>query len=118
MSTLEALARARELLQAERETLFISESLADGSIPDPEAAALIGDYDEVIEALAKRLPDASERTDDNDYLSSLIDRSGLSTRAVAKRIGIDAGELRGYLSGRRPWPYPVQFAIEALAFNR
>lgn len=64
---------------------------------------------------APYLPDAATITESPDYLSGLIDQSGMSTRAVARQIGVDSGELRGYLSGRRHWPYPVQYTIEALA---
>lgn len=52
---------------------------------------------------------------DLGYFRGICERTQLSTRKLAARIGIDDGELRGYLSGRRGWPYVVQFAIEQLA---
>ena len=52
------------------------------------------------------------------YLRSLIEQSGLSQRECAKRIGVGERTMRQYLatSGRQDEaPYPVQFALEALA---
>jgi hypothetical protein len=54
-------------------------------------------------------------TDDVEYFRKLCEATGLSSRAIARRIGVDAGQFRGYLSGARTWPYVVQFAVERLA---
>lgn len=64
-------------------------------------------------------PDASNHNPDPAYLRGLLARAGLSQRAAARRIGISDRVMRYYLTdesaGYRPAPYPVQFALEALA---
>lgn len=125
---MKAIDEACKLLQRERDALLESES-GPGSGPVYSTPAQLHDdvledlmdYDEAIAALRLMeealLPQAKLRTFDSDYLSGLIIKSHMSTRAVARQIGIDDGELRGYLSGRRAWPYPVQFAIELLSMS-
>lgn len=54
-------------------------------------------------------------TDDLEYFRKLCKATGLSSRAIAARIGVDDGQFRSYLSGRSTWPYVVQFAVERLA---
>lgn len=66
-------------------------------------------------------PDANQYNADPVYLRSLIERAGLSQRAAAKRIGVGERAMRSYLSDRsnvtaQPAPYPVQYALEMLAF--
>jgi transcriptional regulator with XRE-family HTH domain len=65
------------------------------------------------------IPDASKHDPRPEYLRALIAASGLSQRQVAKRIGVSERMVRYYLAeesaDHRPAPYPVQFAIEALA---
>lgn len=73
-------------------------------------------------------PDASLHDPAPDYLRSLIARSGLSQRGAARAIGVSERAIRQYLAGRRRLadgrvlpvlaPYPVQFALEALALAR
>jgi transcriptional regulator with XRE-family HTH domain len=66
-------------------------------------------------------PDAQIHHNTNpDYLRQLLEATGLSQRAVARRIGVSDRVLRYYLSDPdsdtwRPMPYPEQYAIEALA---
>lgn len=60
----------------------------------------------------------TQRNTDPRYLRGLMERAGLSTRAAARRIGVDSGHLRAYLrepDPKVPCPYPVQVALEALA---
>lgn len=63
-------------------------------------------------------PDATQHDPTPEYMRYLVERTGLSQREVAKRIGIDDRSIRYYLShgeNRRVAPYPVQFALECLA---
>jgi len=66
-------------------------------------------------------PDARLHDPDPDYLRSLIERSGLSQRGAARAIGVSERMMRAYLadpataSTAAAAPYPVQFALEALA---
>jgi transcriptional regulator with XRE-family HTH domain len=64
-------------------------------------------------------PDATKHNPSPDYLRALLDRAGVSQRAAARRIGVSERVMRYYLAdeaaGYRPAPYPVQFALEALA---
>ena len=64
-------------------------------------------------------PDASKHDPRPEYLRALLQQAGLSQRAAARRIGISDRVMRYYLAdeyaGYRPAPYPVQFALEALA---
>ena len=64
-------------------------------------------------------PDASKHNPRPEYLRALLQQAGLSQRAAARRIGISDRVMRYYLAdesaGYRTAPYPVQFALEALA---
>lgn len=65
-------------------------------------------------------PDSSRYNPDPEYLRSLIVRAGLTQAEAARRIGISERILRQYLADRDAItavdaPYPVQFALEALA---
>ena len=65
-------------------------------------------------------PDASKHDPRPEYLRALVDRTGLSQRATAERIGISDRLLRYYLApeisgDRRVAPYPVQYALEQLS---
>jgi transcriptional regulator with XRE-family HTH domain len=64
-------------------------------------------------------PDASKHDPRPEYLRALLQQAGLSQRAAARRIGISERMMRYYLAAdeadHRPAPYPVQFALEALA---
>lgn len=64
-------------------------------------------------------PDASKHDPRPEYLRALLKQAGVSQRAAARRIGISDRVMRYYLAGKsagyRPAPYPVQFALEALA---
>lgn len=67
------------------------------------------------------IPDApNDYKPDPAYLRRLIEQSGLSQRQAAKRIGIGERTMRQYLAttGRCDQaPYPIQFALEVLAFH-
>jgi transcriptional regulator with XRE-family HTH domain len=60
-------------------------------------------------------PDASKHDPRPEYLRALLDQTGLSQHATARRIGISERVMRYYLAGEREAPYPVQYAIERLA---
>jgi transcriptional regulator with XRE-family HTH domain len=65
-------------------------------------------------------PDAKNHNPDPAYLRELVERTGLSQRECARRIGISERNMRAHLTfgGRLlPAPYPVQFALECLAQN-
>ena len=67
-------------------------------------------------------PDARLHNPDPAYIRELIERSGLSQREAARRIGIGERVMRCYLASREASsaqiaPYPVQFALEALAHS-
>lgn len=59
-------------------------------------------------------PDFNLHNSDPKYLRSLIEGAGISQRQAAVSIGIAPRTIRNYLSGHRPIPYTVQFAIECL----
>ena len=65
-------------------------------------------------------PDSNLHNPDPTYLRGLIARAGVSQQEAARRIGISPRILRQYLADRAARtalyaPYPVQFALEALA---
>lgn len=72
-------------------------------------------------AFTPAVPDASLHDPSVDYLRGLVEISGMTQRAVAERIGIGHRLLKYYLTTpgqgkeHRVAPYPVQFALEALA---
>jgi transcriptional regulator with XRE-family HTH domain len=67
-------------------------------------------------------PDSSKHDPRPEYIRALVERSGLSQRECARRLGISERVMRYYLSDvaadHRPAPYPVQFALESLASSR
>ena len=67
-----------------------------------------------MKTLRARVADAELKWTTSHELSEAVTRTGLSTRAVARAIGIKSSELRAYMRGRRECPYPVQFAVESL----
>lgn len=65
-------------------------------------------------------PDACRHNPGPAYLRGLVERSGLSQRKIAQRLGITDRMLRYYLAeegsnGHRTAPYLVQYALEGLA---
>ncbi len=66
-------------------------------------------------------PDATQHNPDPLYLRELLHKAGLSQEQAADRIGIGRRTMRQYLAARESAkrysaaPYPVQFALEALA---
>jgi transcriptional regulator with XRE-family HTH domain len=64
-------------------------------------------------------PDASKHDPRPEYLRALLRQAGVSQREAARRLGISERVMRYYLADEsadhRPAPYPVQFALEALA---
>lgn len=69
---------------------------------------------------SRRVDKAAYYNPDPAYLGRLVRDTGLSTKAVAARIGIGDRTLRAHLahpdsSSYRKAPYTVQVALEALA---
>lgn len=66
-------------------------------------------------------PDASKHDPRPEYLLALLAKAGVSQREAARRLGISERVMRYYLADEsadhRPAPYPVQFALEAMAEN-
>lgn len=60
-------------------------------------------------------PDPKTYNPDHAYLRGLVERSGLSQREAAKRIGLSDRAMRYYLSGERKPMYAVQYLLEVLA---
>lgn len=64
-------------------------------------------------------PDSSKHDPRPEHLRALLAKAGVSQREAARRLGISERVMRYYLADEsadyRPAPYPVQFAIEALA---
>ena len=60
-------------------------------------------------------PDPKTYDPDPAYLRGLVERSGLSQRECARRIGLSDRAMRYYLSGERKPMYAVQYLLEALA---
>jgi DNA-binding transcriptional regulator YiaG len=62
-------------------------------------------------------PDASTYDPRPEYLAELIGSTGLSQPALAKVLGVTDKTLRNWLSGRNPFPYTAQFALECLVLS-
>ena len=62
-------------------------------------------------------PDASTHDPRPEYLAELIGSTGLSQPALAKVLGVTDKTLRNWLSGRNPFPYTAQFALECLVLS-
>lgn len=67
------------------------------------------------------MPDSSKHDPRPEYLRALLRQAGVSQREAARRLGISERVMRYYLADEsadhRPAPYPVQFALEAMAEN-
>lgn len=63
-------------------------------------------------------PNAATHDPRPEYIRALVDKTGLTQRAAAERIGISARMMRYYLATDadkwRPAPYSVQFCLERL----
>ena len=62
-------------------------------------------------------PDASTYDPRPEYLAELVASTGLSQPALGLLIGVTDKTLRNWLSGRNPFPYTAQFAIECLVLS-
>ena len=62
-------------------------------------------------------PNAKEYDPRPEYLAELIDSTGLTQPKVAALIGCSDRALRQWLSGKRQFTYPVQFALECLVLS-
>lgn len=63
------------------------------------------------------IPSASEYDPRPEYLAELIRSTGLSQQALGLIIGVHEKTLRNWLSGRHPFPYTAQFALECLVLS-
>lgn len=66
------------------------------------------------------IPDFNLYNPDPAYLRGLIQKTGLSQRAVARTIGVSERMFRQYITSTEnktysPAPYAVQFALEVWA---
>lgn len=69
-------------------------------------------------SLPNRQPDASKHDPRPEYLRALLDQAGVSQREAARRLGVSERMMRYYVASgaeHRQAPYPVQFALEAMA---
>ena len=64
-------------------------------------------------------PDPTTHNPEPDYLRGLVAQTGLTQSKAAASIGIPSRTFRDYLNEghKSKAPYPVQFALEALANN-
>ena len=67
-------------------------------------------------------PDAALHNPDPTYVRELLARAGVSQRDAARRVGVSERSMRGYVAEAgtptaQPIPYPVQYALECLAYS-
>ena len=62
-------------------------------------------------------PNAEEHNPDPAYFRSLVGSTGLTQKDLAVLLGCSARALRMWISGNRPYPYTVQFALECLVLS-
>ena len=60
-------------------------------------------------------PDCKQYNPSPDYLRQLVQESGLSANKAAKALGHSRRTMRYWLAGEHPFPYTVQYTMEALA---
>jgi len=62
-------------------------------------------------------PDASQYDPRPEYLAELIGSTGKTQTELAEILGVTDKTLRNWLSGRNPFPYTAQFALECLVLS-
>lgn len=62
-------------------------------------------------------PDATTHDPSAEYCRDLVNSTNMKRVPLSKRLGIDERTLRRYMSGERPVPYPIQFALECLVLD-
>jgi transcriptional regulator with XRE-family HTH domain len=62
-------------------------------------------------------PNAENYDPRPEYLAELIGSTGLSQAALGQLLGVTDKTLRNWLSGRNPFPYTAQFALECLVLS-
>ncbi len=62
-------------------------------------------------------PDASQYDPRPEYLAELVGSTGLSQAALGRVLGVTDKSIRNWLSGRNPFPYSIQFALECLVLS-
>lgn len=62
-------------------------------------------------------PNAELYNPDPEYISALVESTGLSQPKLGRLIGVDERTLRRWMTGQRKYSYAVQFALECLVLN-
>lgn len=62
-------------------------------------------------------PDASQYDPRPEYLSDLIESTGMVQSALAAKLGVDERTIRKWKHGERQAPYLAQFALECLVLQ-
>jgi DNA-binding transcriptional regulator YiaG len=62
-------------------------------------------------------PDATLHNPDPEYISALVESTGLSQPKLGRVLGATDRQVRRWISGETPAPYVVQFALECLVLN-
>lgn len=63
------------------------------------------------------IPDASNYDPNPEYLSQLIESTGITQPALALRLGVNERTIRKWKHGERVAPYLAQFALECLVLE-
>lgn len=94
--------------------------MSDIPLPNMQTQELIVSMGKQLEVSREATtPDKAKHNPDSEYLRELLTRANLSQRKAAERIGVNERTMRDYLNSNHPSaaPYPVQFALECLAFH-
>jgi len=62
-------------------------------------------------------PDYAAHNDSAQYATELIKSTGMTPPELKAVTGIDERTLRRYKSGERPFPYSIQFMLEAIVLE-
>jgi len=62
-------------------------------------------------------PNAEYYDPDPAYFRSLVGSTGMNQTDLAKLLGCSDRALRMWMSGNRPYPYTMQFALEVLVLT-
>ena len=62
-------------------------------------------------------PDAEQYNPAPEYMSDLIDSTGLTQPVLAAKLGVDERTIRKWKHGERVAPYLAQFALECLVLQ-
>lgn len=62
-------------------------------------------------------PNAKKYDPRPEYLAELIGSTGMTQPQLSLILGVNEKTLRNWLSGRNPFPYTAQFALECLVLS-